>query len=141
MNAPNQVNSPGICLFFTTIFFSFSFSLVFLRLKPNLRWPLYPLGSFYRHSNTRSPQTSESVQVLSSPGHFLWGLCSVSGDIYRVPQQDAAFMFYGNGCSSELLPPSPLPAATSGHSEIPASEVGGANVGRSMGPGGDNRQC
>jgi hypothetical protein len=125
-----------------------------------MKWPLYLLGSFYRHSNARSPQTSESVQVLSSPGQFLWGLCSVSGDVYRVPQQGAAFMFQGNGCSSQpplpmpllllllLSPPPPPPpapsappevlAAASSHSEIPANEVGGENVRRGMGAGGDN---
>lgn len=117
-----------------------------------MKWPLYLPGSFYRHSNARSPQTSESVQVLSSPGQFLWGLCSVSGDVYRMPQQGAAFMFQGNGCSSQpllplplplpLLPPPPAPpevlAAASSHSEIPANEVGGENVRRGMGAGGDN---
>lgn len=63
-----------------------------------------PAVSFYGHSNGWSPGTSESVWVLSCPGHFPWG-SAVSGVGPRAPSQ-----YLGTFCCTAQKTPHPHPS-------------------------------
>ncbi|KAM7332258.1 hypothetical protein ACRRTK_008966 [Alexandromys fortis] len=84
-----------------------------------------PAMSSYGHSNGWSPGTSESMWILSCPGHFPWALLSqemAPGHLHSTWAPSAASVFSSQDYTSESPPPPPQPA-TSGLSEIQASEV------------------